>query len=234
MSSTLSARSVARLRGRSSGRLSRPSRCRPLDATKPNLVARTTSLAASARSRARRSSSFVHGPYTSAVSRKRAAALGRLVQGGDRFGFVARTPYAQLMPMQPSPSAETTRPWVPRRALFHGAPLAQPRASDDAARRGTSEGHLSQTPRRCGGLAQLRWSPETDTSPVMRIRFSAVPSCRRPVPERRRGRSSPLPRTTPCPPPAPPGWRGRRARWRGEVGVRAERKRIRVPASDLL
>src|SRR6185369_6485906 len=78
----------------------------------PNFVAITTCPLSGA-SASPTSSSFVNGPYTSAVSKKvtpRSTAVRRseiiscLSLGG---------PYEKLIPMQPSPSAETSRPLFP-------------------------------------------------------------------------------------------------------------------------
>src|SRR5215469_14992186 len=96
-----------------SGRLSSPI-CLPLAGSSwnPNLVAIATSLRNGARA-SPTSSSLLKGPYTSAVSKNvtpRSTAartteiICRLSLGG---------PYPKLIPMQPSPTAETSRLVLP-------------------------------------------------------------------------------------------------------------------------
>jgi hypothetical protein len=64
------------------------------------------------------SSSLVHGPYASAVSknvtpRSIAAWIKRIISC-----LSLAAPYAPLMPMQPSPSAETSKPLLPSARFF--------------------------------------------------------------------------------------------------------------------
>src|ERR1022692_3652181 len=97
-----------------SGRLSRPTQPgapsgRSLN---PNLVAITTCPRNGARA-SPTSSSFKNGPYTSAVSKnvmpRSTAARRREVISCLSLGG----PYEKLIPMQPSPRAETSRPLFP-------------------------------------------------------------------------------------------------------------------------
>src|SRR5215216_3001799 len=95
-----------------SGRLERPT-CRPSWSKRnPNLVAMTTWSRKGARA-SPTSSSFTNGPYTSAVSknvtpRSTAARITAMPCCRSTAG-----PRPELMPMQPSPIAETSNPLFP-------------------------------------------------------------------------------------------------------------------------
>ena len=58
-------------------------------------------------------SSFVKGPYTSAVSKKVTPPSNRRPDDGQAVFALAAGPYPKLMPMQPKPSADTSSPLVP-------------------------------------------------------------------------------------------------------------------------
>src|SRR4249919_3984263 len=101
-----------------SGRLSTP-RDRPVfgSSLNPNFVAITTCWRNGAKP-SPTSSSFVNGPYTSAVSKnvtprstaaRRSEIISCLSFGG---------PYPKLIPMQPSPIADTSNPLFPSLRFF--------------------------------------------------------------------------------------------------------------------
>src|SRR5215218_1228335 len=104
-----------------SGRLERPT-CRPSWSKRnPNLVAMTTSLRKGARA-SPTSSSFTNGPYTSAVSKNvtpcsTAARITAMTCCRSAAG-----PRPELMPMQPSPIAETSRFLRPSIRFCIGSP----------------------------------------------------------------------------------------------------------------
>src|SRR5215218_3532937 len=104
-----------------SGRLERPT-CRPSWSKRnPNLVAMTTSLRKGARA-SPTSSSFTSGPYTSAVSKNvtpcsTAARITAMTCCRSAAG-----PRPELMPMQPSPIAETSRFLRPSIRFCIGSP----------------------------------------------------------------------------------------------------------------
>src|SRR5215208_573044 len=106
-----------------SGRLSTPI-CSPLGLSlKPNLVAITTRSRKGARA-SPTSSSFTNGPYTSAVSknvppRSTAARITAMPCCRSTAG-----PRPELMPIQPSPIAETSRFLLPSILFCIGSPCS--------------------------------------------------------------------------------------------------------------
>jgi hypothetical protein len=102
-----------------SGRLSVP-RDRPVESSKPNFVAITTS-SRTGSSASPTSSSLWNGPYTWAVSKKvtpRSTAARISAIESPRSGMGGKL---WLMPMQPSPIAETSRPAPSVRLCITGA-----------------------------------------------------------------------------------------------------------------
>src|SRR6266536_4322661 len=104
-----------------SGRLLSPRCCPSESNAKPNLVAITTSSRTGA-SASPTSSSFANGPYASAVSknvtpRSTAVRISTIISCLSAAG-----PYPKLMPMQPSPTAETSRLLFPSVRLCMASP----------------------------------------------------------------------------------------------------------------
>src|SRR5215211_363801 len=105
-----------------SGRLERPTWRPSASKRNPNLVAMTTWSRKGARA-SPTSSSFTNGPYTSAVSKKvtprsTAARITAMPCCRSTAG-----PRPELMPMQPSPIAETSRPVSPSIRFCIRSPL---------------------------------------------------------------------------------------------------------------
>src|SRR5215211_6205465 len=106
-----------------SGRLERPT-CRPSWSNRnPNLVAMTTWSRKGARA-SPTSSSFTNGPYTSAVSKKVTprSTAARITAIPCRRSTAGPRP--ELMPMQPSPIAETSRFLLPSVRFCIGSPCS--------------------------------------------------------------------------------------------------------------
>src|SRR5271170_4630702 len=98
-----------------SGRLSIPVFESPF--LNPNLVAITT-LSRIGASASPTSSSFANGPYASAVSKKVTPLSYASRMSAIAASFSIGCPYPKLIPMQPKPMAETSRPLFPSARFF--------------------------------------------------------------------------------------------------------------------
>src|SRR5215210_8118438 len=97
-----------------SGRLSTPAHADPPggSSANPNFVAITTRSRSGA-SASPTSSSFTNGPYTSAVSKSVTPSSTASLRSEIISPRSGGGPREALIPMQPSPIAETSGPWVP-------------------------------------------------------------------------------------------------------------------------
>jgi adenine specific DNA methylase Mod len=97
------------------GLLSMPARF-PFSNLKPNFVPMMTLSRIPLNARPS-SSSFLKGPYISAVSKKlHPSSMARCMVSMDSLSSAG--PYDWLMPMQPSPMAGTSKPWLPSLRLL--------------------------------------------------------------------------------------------------------------------